>query len=826
VRSPFLHFYLYCTSLTAGPVYEPIIGFPNETSSVPQSLLLHTDGNLYGSAGPQLYRLTPAGEFTVVGQLDNPLPVPFDTLVSGPDGKLWGVSKTPGKFIFTLDPHTARLKTVAALPLGPASEEPQRQLVSDGNGLLWGTTVTSHADHSGLVYKIDPTSSVLTRVARFTRRMGSPGFGPPVRDGSGNLWGITQVFKRVGDDIDISFLVYRINTPTGSLDTDSLSIGGYPYVPGGPLAYDGQGSIWGTSSGGLVFRMSAESASTTQLDVPPSYSGRIKLVADGAGSMWGTIRSGNSGDGSIFRISAATGVLTTVVEFTGPVDIDALVNDGAGNFWGIEKLSGTLFKVNIGSGEYSAVADFDMLPGRTPNGTKPYPGLVTDGAGNVWGTFVDAGFQWGALERYEGGAIFKVSASDSVFTEVVQFTRPPTSKELQPFRASSLVSDAGGSLWGATTISPEVIGLIYKVDPVTWESTIVAEARSEKEGYFPTQPLMSDGKGSLWGMGNYGIWRAADFKSVVFKVNATTGEVVTVSELPSPGFVDSFHLPFVNDGAGGFWTRGDSGDLLRIDEVSGAVTVFKSPVEGLLSLGALVSDGKGKLWSTNGDGTAGSASILEIDPVTGARRPVISFAGQTRTSALCSDDAGKLWGVLTVPSQRQNSADGTQVLPGHRSIFKLTAARGKLKQVADLAVAKHTKREIVVAAGLRWSREFLRNDSLRWRQESRNRFQIHSRSGPYDAVRIHRRNRPGAGGISRRYERASSHSGQTCRRKSLWEHVARRHSAGWTTWWRGSVFPNSFRSDSHDPAGRRSGRDDGNAQGDTQPEWRNDDGEL
>jgi streptogramin lyase len=286
--------------------------------------------------------------------------------------------------------------------------------------------------------------------------------------------------------------------------------------------------------------------------------------------------------------------------------------------------------VNIGSGDYSAVADFDMLPERTPNATKAYAGLVSDGAGNVWGTFADTSLQWGALDRYEGGAIFKVSASDSIFTEVVQFTRPPTPKELVPVRPSSLVSDPGGSLWGATTITPEAIGLIYRVDPATWETTIVADAGRQKAGYFPTQPLMSDGKGSLWGMGNYGIWRADDFKSVVFKVNANTGEVVTVSELPSNVFLDLFPLPLVNDGAGRFWARGDSGDLLRIDEASGAVTVFQAPVEGSFSSGSLVTDGKGKLWSTSVDGTRASASILEIDPLTGARQPII-FSPQRRS---------------------------------------------------------------------------------------------------------------------------------------------------------------------------------------------------
>ena len=51
------------------------------------------------------------------------------------------------------------------------------------------------------------------------------------------------------------------------------------------------------------------------------------LVSDGAGNFWGTTwRGGLNENGTVFKINASTGVLTTVVEFT----VDGAANKGAG----------------------------------------------------------------------------------------------------------------------------------------------------------------------------------------------------------------------------------------------------------------------------------------------------------------------------------------------------------------------------------------------------------------------------------------------------------------------------------------------------------------
>ncbi|MCE9519393.1 MAG: hypothetical protein K8R87_07570 [Verrucomicrobia bacterium] len=95
------------------------------------------------------------------------------------------------------------------------------------------------------------------------------------------------------------------------------------------------------------------------------------LVSDGAGNLWGTTSRGGAGDfGTVFKIDQATGVLTTVVEFTdngennkGRYPYAGLVNDGAGNLWGTtaqggSKSMGTVFKIAQATGVLTTVVEF------------------------------------------------------------------------------------------------------------------------------------------------------------------------------------------------------------------------------------------------------------------------------------------------------------------------------------------------------------------------------------------------------------------------------------------------------------------------------------
>jgi uncharacterized repeat protein (TIGR03803 family) len=96
------------------------------------------------------------------------------------------------------------------------------------------------------------------------------------------------------------------------------------------------------------------------------------LVSDGVDFLWGTTnRGGANGNGTIFKVSASTGLLTTILDFDrngtknrGAHPRGKMISDGAGNFWGTTREggtfdNGTVFKVNEATGVLTTVIEFE-----------------------------------------------------------------------------------------------------------------------------------------------------------------------------------------------------------------------------------------------------------------------------------------------------------------------------------------------------------------------------------------------------------------------------------------------------------------------------------
>ncbi|MCE9519392.1 MAG: hypothetical protein K8R87_07565 [Verrucomicrobia bacterium] len=199
---------------------------------------------------------------------------------------------------------------------------------------------------------------------------------------------------------------------------------------------------------------------------------------DGAGNFWGTTDGGpvytrEAGmDGTVFKIAKATGVLTTVAEFTGHTasnmrsrPVAALVSDGAGNLWGTTSGGddlknegdnhGTVFKIARDTGVLTTVVKFTGN-GASNKGSTPKAGLVSDGAGNLWGTTTSGGAN-------KGGTIFKIAQATGVLTTVVEFTfNGASNKGSAP--CAGLVNDGAGNFWGTTKFGGKSgNGTVFKI---------------------------------------------------------------------------------------------------------------------------------------------------------------------------------------------------------------------------------------------------------------------------------------------------------------------------------------------------------------------------
>ena len=520
----------------------------------------------------------------VVASFDIPPQMPgYGALVAGGDGFHWGTTQGGGAYgngtIYKVRTDGTDWQTVLSFSGNSTTNKgavPYGGLVSDGAGNLWGTTNQGGAGNNGTIFKCDIATGALTTVAEFTNTAGPCKGANPwatlTSDGAGNLWGTTQK----GGAASLG-TIFKVNVATNAVTTmvefaDLAPTKGS--LPCGRLIGDGAGSFWGTTySGGAnnygtIFKINAATGALTTLveftsnDVVNRgafpYAG---LTSDGLGNLWGTTNLGGANNyGTVFKINAATGVLTTVIEFArnvgtvnrGSQPTADLVNDGAGYLWGTTSNGtgsgfndfGTIFKVKADTGVLTTVLSFTYGTGLN-KGAYPTAALLSDGAGSFWSTT-----PFGGSGR---GTVFKVNASTGVLTTLVTFLSNATSnKGSAPY--CNTVIDASGTLWG-TTISggANTFGTIFKINTSNGTLTTPVEFSgngANNKGWYPCAGLISDEAGKYWGTTQGG---GTGSSGTIFKVNATTGVLETVINFTGNGASNKGSYPqagLVSDGAG------------------------------------------------------------------------------------------------------------------------------------------------------------------------------------------------------------------------------------------------------------------------------------
>ena len=94
-----------------------------------------------------------------------------------------GVSRTVATFGLPGDDHSGA--------------SPHGELVNDGRGFMWGTTIKGGIFNQGTVYRVSITSGQSSTMAEFSKNSfgnkGAEPFGGLVNDGKGYLWGTTSL---------------------------------------------------------------------------------------------------------------------------------------------------------------------------------------------------------------------------------------------------------------------------------------------------------------------------------------------------------------------------------------------------------------------------------------------------------------------------------------------------------------------------------------------------------------------------------------------------------------------------------------------------------
>ena len=387
---------------------------------------------------------------------------PYAGLIFDAAGNLYGMTGRGGTSrygtVFELTPAAGGTWTEKVLwrfSAGTDGGYPYGDLILDGAGNLYGTTSVGGTYGNGTVFELTPaaggtwTEKVLYS---FNYTDGAIPRAGLIFDGAGNLYGTTS-----GGGTSQYGTVFELTPAAGGTWTEkvlwSFGSGTDGATPYAGLIFDPAGNLYGTTlqggthggtgRGGTVFELTPAAGGTWTEKVLWSFDSGTDganpvadLIFDGAGNLYGTTSDGGTYGyrGTVFELTpAAGGTWTEQVLWSfgsgtdGAYPRSTLIFDAAGNLYGTTS--------NGGTSSYGAV--FELTPaaggawteqvlwsfGSGTDGIFPYPGLIFDGAGNLYGTTYAGG-------AYNYGTVFEIPAVPEQFVPLSQpcravDTRPP-----------------------------------------------------------------------------------------------------------------------------------------------------------------------------------------------------------------------------------------------------------------------------------------------------------------------------------------------------------------------------------------------------------------
>lgn len=341
------------------------------------------------------------------------------------------------------------------------------------------------------------------------------------------------------------------------------------------------------------------------------------LVLDSVGTLYGTTQYGGDltctgglspGCGTIFKLDS--GIETVLHSFNDSPDgrspLPGLVSDGAGNFYGTTSEGGafgfgTVFKVDM-SGHETVLHSFTGTGG---DGAAPYAGLVGDTAGHFYGTTSFGG-------AFGFGTVFKVSISGE---ETVLYSFRGGLDGATPF--AGLILDSAGNLYGTTYWGGSSAGgVVFKLDPVGNE-TVLHTFGARKDGAHPYAGLALDGEGAFYGTtyfgGKFGF-------GTIFKID-TASQYKKLHSFSGPEGANPYFGSLVIDN-GSLFGAASTGGTSNVGTVfvlkpGGTLKVLHtfSGVDGANPLGGLVRNTRGALYGTTYQGGRfGAGVVFKIVP--------------------------------------------------------------------------------------------------------------------------------------------------------------------------------------------------------------------
>jgi uncharacterized repeat protein (TIGR03803 family) len=343
--------------------------------------------------------------------------------------------------------------------------------------------------------------------------------------------------------------------------------------------------------------------------------------------------------------------LKALYSFTGAADggdpFPAVIRDAAGNLYGTTDYAGTsfagvVFKVSK-TGQETVLYNFCSHSGCT-DGQYPYAPLVRDAAGNLYGTT-----QYGGTSNL--GVVFKLSATGK---ETVLHSFTGGADGVYPY--GGLFRDAAGNLYGTTEIGgTSNLGVVFKISKTGKETVLHSFTGGANDGGEPlSSGFYMDAKGNLYSVASHG---GTSGEGVLYKLSPK-GKL-TVLHSFTAGRTDGcypYGTPAVDaygnmyGGTGGCGTS-NLGVVWKVSK-NGTETIlhnFAGASDGQSPLAGVILDAAGNIYgTTNTGGASGFGTAFEVNK-NGKFTLLHTFTGGTDGKylygGLILDPKGRIYGT-------------------------------------------------------------------------------------------------------------------------------------------------------------------------------------
>ena len=222
------------------------------------------------------------------------------------------------------------------------------------------------------------------------------------------------------------------------------------------------------------------------------------LIRDQSGNLYGTTNQGGVYAAGAVFVLAPSGAYTVLYSFTGGSDgahpYAGLIRDSAGNLYGTtfqggSAGAGVVYKLSP-AGQETVLYTFSG----GVDGANPYAGVISDPAGNLYGTATAGG-------KSNAGVVYKVDPSG---TETVLYSFTGGADGANPY--AGLIADPSGNLYGTTRGGGQASsGVLYKLNMSTGQT--VLHSFGPPSGETPMAGVIRDPEGNLFGTATTVIYK-------------------------------------------------------------------------------------------------------------------------------------------------------------------------------------------------------------------------------------------------------------------------------------------------------------------------------